>query len=167
MKTPIRTTSAAVLVTLCLTATASAATLETCNVPRAPAQLTACHLALEPGSSLAIYQQWVSTASTKPGVPVQVALVAIDAKGAVVGTSYEQGGTMAQSVEATFGLSYAPTWNPATFRCALTVAALRDGSQWHATWFLPPTTAADRVSAMPPPSKDFVCTSSEFDNTPN
>jgi hypothetical protein len=98
---------------------------------------------------------------------VQVALVAIDAKGAVIGTSYEQGGTMAQSVEATFGASYAPKWNPATFRCALTRAALSDGSQWHATWFSPPANAADRISSMPTPSSDFVCTSREFDDTPN
>ena len=97
---------------------------------------------------------------------MQIALVAIDAKGAVVGTSYEQGGTMGQSVEATFGSSYAPNWNPATFRCALTRAALSDGSQWHATWFSP-TNAAGRISAMPTPSTDFVCTSRDFDNTPN
>ncbi len=98
---------------------------------------------------------------------MQVALVAIDAKGAVIGTSYEPGGTMAQSVEATFGSSYAPNWNPAIFRCALTRATLSDGSQWHAMWFSSPANAADRISAMPTPSNDFVCTSREFDDTPN
>jgi hypothetical protein len=90
-KSPVRATSAAVIVALCCAGTVSAATLETCNTPKQPAQLTACKVELEQGTSLAIYRQWVSTTGTKQAMPVQSALVAFDAKHAVVGASYGEG----------------------------------------------------------------------------